>query len=91
MKAAQKLFERLRKMSPKLKLLLMLPSPILLLSSGCALVSTKPVAPISEFCRVVDPITYDSRVDSADTVAQIEALNAKWLALCDEPSAVTDG
>jgi|694.fasta_scaffold25726_2 hypothetical protein len=53
---------------------------ILPLSSGCAHVST---VPDSEFCRLVEPISYDSVKDTPETVAQVERLNAKWLVLCD--------
>ena len=49
--------------------------------SGCATVSTAPV--VSDYCRIARPIGYDSTADSADTIAEIEAHNSRWVCLCE--------
>lgn len=51
--------------------------------SGCAHVSTPPPA-TNTYCAVAKPIRYDSRADSAATVAQIEAHNSVWVCLCEQ-------
>lgn len=73
-----------------MKLWQLLPVPILLLSSACALGSTAPapMQPIRthNLCRLTAPMTYDSVADSPETVAQVEAFNAVWLSLCEPAS-----
>ena len=71
-----------------MKLWQMLPVPILLLSSACALgsIGREPSPPAihpRDLCRLTVPITYDSTTDNADTVAQIEAFDAVWISLCE--------
>lgn len=68
-----------------MKLLL---TPLLLtlpLLSACVHGLTVPDAPLptNDFCRLVEPISYDSVNDTPETVKQVEKLNAKWLVLCD--------
>ena len=60
-------------------------------TSGCAHVSTPPPA-INAYCVVAKPIRYDSRTDSAATVAQIEAHNSTWVCLCEQdcPASAPD-
>jgi uncharacterized protein YceK len=54
---------------------------ILIALSGCATVSTAPV--VSDYCRIAAPISYDSANDTAETVAEIEAHNSKWVCVCE--------
>lgn len=65
-------------MSRKLKLLL----PLLILSatSGCVTGST---AVVGDYCRIAQPIGYDSSKDTAETVAALEAHNSKWVCVCE--------
>lgn len=78
----------LRKWLNRMRLPLLLPAPILLFLTGCELVSigrgAQPIPPTSDFCTLFVPVSYDSTKDTPETVAQIEPLNAKWLALCDD-------
>lgn len=55
---------------------------ILLALSGCAHVSTPPPAS-SSYCSIAKPISYNSKVDRPETVAQIEAHNSVWVCLCE--------
>lgn len=55
---------------------------ILIAMSGCATVSTAPAA-VSDYCTIAKPIGYDSRIDSPETVRQIEAHNSKWACVCE--------
>lgn len=55
----------------------------LLALSACAHVSTPPPASNS-YCAIAKPITYDSRVDRPETVAQIETHNSVWACLCEQ-------
>lgn len=50
-------------------------------TSGCAHGLTTP--PVNSYCAIAQPIRYDSRVDSAATVARIEAHNSIWVCLCE--------
>jgi len=68
-----------------------MPVPILLLSSACALVGIEPVPveplpPKADFCTLYEPVSYDSELDTPETVAQIEPNNARWLAVCETPT-----
>ena len=54
---------------------------ILSATSGCATASTVPVA--NSYCRIAKPITYDTTKDTPDTVAQVEAHNSQWVAVCE--------
>ena len=60
-------------------------TPLLLLTltatSGCVHGSTTP--PANSYCAIAQPIRYDSRADSAATVARIEAHNSTWVCLCE--------
>ena len=64
----------------KLKLLWLL--PILSVMTGCATVSTE-LKPISDYCRIAKPITFDSKVDSHETIAQITYHNNQWVCVCE--------
>lgn len=55
---------------------------ILFVMSGCATGSTAPVV-VSDYCRIAQPISYDSTHDSPETVKAIEAANSKWVCLCE--------
>jgi hypothetical protein len=60
--------------------------------SGCATNTTAPVAqnPInptivtSDYCRINQPLTYDSAVDSPETQAQIERHNSRYACVCED-------
>lgn len=55
----------------------------LLTLSGCATVSTTPAPTVSDYCRIAKPIRYNSKLDSAPTVAAIEAHNSSWVCVCE--------
>lgn len=54
--------------------------------SGCAggLIAGEPkVTVISDYCKIAAPISYDSKVDSPETVAAVEKHNSQWVCLCE--------
>jgi len=54
-------------------------------TSACATVSTGPETEVGfDACLWVNPIGYDSTVDSPDTVKAIEAHNSKWACICED-------
>lgn len=64
----------------KLRLL----SPLLILSATSACVhDLTGVRTVSEYCHIASPITYDSKADTPETVAQIEQHNGKWACRCE--------
>lgn len=56
-------------------------------TSGCVHASTPP--PVNSYCAIAKPIRYDSRLDSAATVARIEAHNSTWVCLCEADCPAT--
>ncbi len=71
------------KLSNKLllaKLLIM--SLILCGLTACDLNMTDPV-PLSNYCALTKPITYDSTKDTPETVAEIEAHNSRFECVCN--------
>lgn len=64
-----------------------LKTPLLLLTllvlSACATALTVPANTTSDYCRIAKPIGYDSTVDSAATVKEIEAHNSAWVRVCE--------
>ena len=50
--------------------------------SGCAIGSTAPAA-ISDYCRIAKPISYDTSVDSPETVRAIEVHNSQYVCVCE--------
>lgn len=50
--------------------------------SGCAHDLTG-VDTVSEYCRIAEPITYDSEADTPETVRQIEKHNSQWACVCE--------
>lgn len=58
-------------------------TPILIALSGCAHGSTAPVI-VSDYCTIAAPISFDSAVDSPETVAEIEKHNSKWVCVCED-------
>jgi hypothetical protein len=36
-----------------------------------------------DYCLIARPIGYDTRVDSAETVKEVEAHNSKWVCACE--------
>lgn len=56
--------------------------PILFVMSGCGLGSTDP-AVLSDYCRISKPISYDSLEDTAETIAEIEAHNSRYVCVCE--------
>lgn len=67
----------------KTKLNKLWPLPILFVMSGCVHGSTAP-AVVSDYCRIAKPISYDTERDSAETVAEIEEHNSKWVCVCED-------
>ena len=61
--------------------------PILLVTSACVLDSTAP-AVVSDYCRIAKPITYDNLTDSAETIAEIEAHNSRYVCVCEHDCPV---
>ena len=57
-------------------------SPILFALTGCVSGSTAP-AVVSDYCRIAQPISYDTKIDSPETVAEIEKHNSKWVCVCE--------
>lgn len=55
---------------------------ILSATSGCVTGLTGRV-PVNSYCAVAGAIRYDSRGDTPETVAQIEAHNSRWTCLCE--------
>ena len=68
-----------------LKLLWLL--PILFAMSGCGIASTPPIPARQivqdSYCKLAQPIRYDSAHDSPATVRQIEAHNSTWVCTCE--------
>lgn len=50
--------------------------------SGCDLNTTAPV-PLSNYCALTRPISYDSTKDTIETVAEIEAHNLRFECICN--------
>jgi hypothetical protein len=59
----------------------LLPFPILLALNACA-TSTMTQA-VSDYCRIAQPIRYNSKLDSPKTVAAVEAHNSQYACVCD--------
>jgi hypothetical protein len=38
---------------------------------------------VSDYCRIAKPIGYDSKTDTAETVAAVETHNSQWACLCE--------
>jgi hypothetical protein len=58
--------------------LLMIPIAL----SGCVADLTAP-AFLSDYCRIAAPLSYDSGRDTAETIAEIEAHNSRWVCVCE--------
>lgn len=58
-------------------------SLMLLALSGCVTGSTGRVQAVSDYCRIAQPIGYDSLRDSSDTVAAIERHNSQYVCVCE--------
>lgn len=65
-----------RRTLPLLSLML----PVL---SGCATDLTSRVVAISDYCRIAQPIEYNSLRDSSETVAAIERHNSQYVCVCE--------
>ena len=78
MRDANRLRDNSMQMSPRLKLLWTLTTPLVL--TGCVTGST---AIVGDYCRIAKPIGYDSKADSPETVKDIEAHNSKWVCVCE--------
>jgi hypothetical protein len=52
--------------------------------NGCATDLTGAVTQ-GEYCRIAKPISYDSKVDTPETVQQVERHNSQWACLCGTP------
>lgn len=53
-----------------------------LVLSACAHGSTVPTV-TSDYCQIAKPLGYDSKLDSAQTVAGVEAHNSAWVCVCE--------
>ena len=73
-------------MLSKLKRLWLL--PILCATSACVVGSTAPLV-VSDYCRIAQPIGYDSRADTAETVKAIEAHNSAWVCVREQDCPAT--
>lgn len=51
-------------------------------TAGCVHGSTTP-PPVNAYCKIAQPIRYNSKLDSPATVARIELHNSTWACLCD--------
>ncbi len=69
-------------------LLLFSLSVILLVMSGCAHGLTA-ATPLNSYCAIARAITYARDMDTALTVAQIEAHNSQWACLCEKDCPAT--
>lgn len=72
-------------MKTKLKALSLL--LILSATSACVTASTAPV--VSDYCRIAGPISYDTAKDTAETIAEIEAHNSKYVCVCENDCPTT--
>lgn len=66
--------------SKKLRMLSAL--PILFAMSGCVAGLTEAEVK-GDYCRIAKPITYDTTVDTPDTVRQIEQHNSEFVCVCE--------
>jgi hypothetical protein len=57
-------------------------SLILSATSGCVTDLTEH-APVNGYCRITKPISYDSKVDTPETVRQIEEHNSRYVCVCE--------
>lgn len=53
-----------------------------LVLSACAHGSTELTA-TSDYCRIATPIMYDSKHDTKETVAAVEAHNSQYVCVCE--------
>lgn len=51
--------------------------------SGCVAGSTDPLV-LSDYCSIAKPISYNSKIDSAATIQEIELHNSRWVCLCEK-------
>jgi len=56
--------------------------PTLFVTSACA-AGLMPPKTVSDYCRIAAPIMYNSKLDSAPTVKQIEHHNSQWVCVCE--------
>lgn len=64
---------------------------MLLALSACVHGSTEPPVVVSDYCRIAQPIGYDSSRDTPETVAAVEAHNSKFVCLCSTPPDCPNG
>jgi hypothetical protein len=55
---------------------------ILIATSGCVADLTE-VGVKGDYCRIAKPISYDGKVDTPETVQQIEAHNSRYVCVCE--------
>jgi len=53
-------------------------------TAGCVHGSTTPPLVTNSYCKIAQPIRYNSKLDSPATVARIEQHNSTWACLCDD-------
>ena len=66
----------------KRKLILPFLPLILFGTSGCVTDST--VRVVSDYCQIASPISYDRTRDTAETIAEVETHNSKWVCVCEQ-------
>ncbi len=63
----------------------MLVAASVMMLAACAPTQTiEPTIRSDISCVAFEPITFDHRTDSKETVAQIREFNAAWRAICDD-------
>lgn len=50
-------------------------------TSGCAAGLTGPI--VGDYCRIAQPIGYNSSKDTPETVKEVEDHNSKWVCVCE--------
>lgn len=65
---------------------------ILFVTNACVLDSTAPGV-VSDYCRIAQPISYDTIKDTQQTIAEIEAHNSRFICVCEHdcPNGVNSG
>ena len=62
----------------------------LIVTNGCATVST---VPVNSYCVIAKPISYDATKDTSETVKKIEAHNSVFVCVCEQdcPEQLSSG
>ena len=57
----------------------------LIATSACVTDST---AVVGDYCRIARPISYNTQLDTAETVKEIETHNSQWVCVCENDCPV---